>query len=102
MITTYIIGVLMLNSMLMLWFESPLKSSLAKIFLRKEMSNLEFDDYIFMKSKILSKLLSCWICLSFWLSFVIGFLLTFSITWGFLCFFTYPSLCYMFAAFVKR
>jgi hypothetical protein len=99
---TYLTGLLILNSWLLLWFFSPLKSSIGYFILKKEVTNLDFDDYLFIKNKFLSKLLSCWICLSFWSSLVIGFLLTFNVLWALLCFFTYPGLAYIFYSFIKR
>ena len=99
---TYILGYLILNSWLLLWFVSPLKSTIGSVILKREVSNVDFDDYIFIKSKFLSKLLSCWICMSFWSSLVIGFLLTFNIIWAVMCFLTYPCLAYIFYSYIKR
>lgn len=101
MIYFFITGLLILNSLLLLWFFSPLKSSLGSILFKRQLTNDEFDDIVFIKNKFISKLLSCWICLSFWLSFIIGFLLTFSVTWGVLCFLTYPSLSYIFYKIIR-
>jgi hypothetical protein len=96
----YILGLLSVCSFLMLWFVSPLKITLAKLFFNTDITDIRnFDDLLYIKSKFLSKLLSCWICCSFWLSLILGMIL------GYMCnnfyfplvaFCTYPSLAYIF------
>jgi len=106
MIFFYLIGLLTVNSVLLLWFFSPLKITLGKILFKKDLMPDQFDDIIFIKSKILGKLISCFICLSFWLSLVVGLVFTvlFSLPlwWPFLIFFTYPSICYLYYSNIKR
>lgn len=98
-------GLLIVNSMLLLWFFSPLKITLSEIFLKKTLMPLEFDDYIYSKNKWLGKLLSCNICMSFWLSLAVGifFMVFFYMPyyWPFLTFFTYPSICYLYLKLIK-
>lgn len=100
MIWFYFSGLLTVNSLLILWFYSPLSSSIAKYILKKDnISNLDdFLDFIYIKNEILGKLLSCWICMSFWLSLIIGIILTFcfNLSWFFpiMTFFTYPSVLF--------
>ena len=100
MITVFFIGLLIVNSLLLLWFFSPIKTTLSEIFLGKSLLPMEFDDYIYSKNKILAKLNTCWICCSFWFSFIIGSVImivfNLSILWPMVCFFCYPSLSYIF------
>lgn len=102
----YILGCLIVNSLLLLWFFSPLKTTISEIFLKKPLLPLEFDDYIFFKSKVLGKLLTCWICLSFWLSLVVGLIMSLifnlNISWPFICFLTYPCLSYIFYKYISK
>lgn len=104
--TEYIVGCLAVCSTLLLWFASPLKITLAKLFFRKDiLLPGEFDDILFLKNKIIGKLTACWICLSFWLSLFVGIILTllFSCTWymPLITFFTYPCLAYIFKTIAK-
>ena len=99
-------GALAVCSVLLLWFGSPLKISLGKLFFKENfLTHAEFDDYLFIKNRLLGKLLSCWICLSFWLSLAIG--VFFVLVCGahlytpILTFFIYPSICYVFKIITK-
>jgi hypothetical protein len=106
MLTTaliYILGLLIVNSLLVLWFFSPLKTTLSEVFLKQTLMPYEFDDRLYLRNKILGKLSSCWICCSFWLSLVIGIIITIIfynsiVVNGFalITFFSYPSVCYLF------
>lgn len=106
MLAYYILGLLTVLSLLTLWFFSPLKTTLSEIFLGKILMPYEFDDYLFAKNKYIGKLLSCWICMSFWLSLIVGFvysiIFNLTILWGMFCFFTYPSICYLFYIYSKQ
>ncbi|NBW56621.1 hypothetical protein EBR43_02315 [bacterium] len=100
-------GIPIICSFLLLWFVSPLKLSLGKLFFRQNfIAPDQFDDYLFAKSHILGKLLSCWVCLSFWSSLAYGIgctlLLQQPIWFGLLTFSTYPSLCYLFKVAIKH
>lgn len=106
MVNLLIVGFFIVLSLLVLWFFSPLKLTLGKFFFNKEiLSQIEFDDMLFLKNKILSKVLSCWICLSFWLSLLVGIVLVFcfSLPYYFpiLTFLTYPGICYFFYTKIK-
>jgi len=100
MIWFYLAGLFSVNSLLILWFYSPLSSSIAKYFFKKDnVSNLDdFLDFIYIKNEILGKLLSCWICMSFWISLIVGIILVicFNLPLYFpiLTFFTYPALLF--------
>jgi len=94
-------GALAVCSTLLLWFVSPLKITLGKIFFKQNFITLDqFDTFVIIKYPLLSKLLSCWICLSFWLSLAVGviFVLFFnaSIITPLITFFVYPSICFVF------
>ncbi len=101
MISIYILGLLVVNSLLILWFYSPLANSIGKYFLKNDkiytLDNL--IDLIAIKSSFWATLLSCWICLSFWMSLLIGIIFTFIFSLSFyypiLTYFTYPAILYL-------
>ena len=96
----YIIGLLTVNSLLILWFFSPLKTSLGKIIFKKIMLPDEFDDRVYLKNHFIGELISCFICCSFWSSLLVGGLSLFVFTnlhllYPLLTFFTYPPFCFL-------
>jgi hypothetical protein len=101
MIFYHILSLLITNSILILWFFSPLSSSIGKFFFKKDNIYMLDDllDIIALKSNFLSTLLSCWICLSFWTSLIISSIicLFFSLPYYFpiVAFFTYPSILFL-------
>jgi hypothetical protein len=101
MIEPYVIGLLITNSILILWFYSPLTSSISHYFFhKKEIYTFNsFIDFLVIKNAFLGKLLSCWICLSFWLSFIVGMLFTIifnlPIWYPLLTYFTYPAILFL-------
>jgi len=100
MIFEYLLGLSAVCSLLLLWFVSPLKITLGKVLFKKDLLPEQFDDLLFLKSKFLGKLLSCWICMSFWLSLAIGIILTLWLQTNWympvITFLTYPSMAYAF------
>jgi hypothetical protein len=106
MITVYLLGLLAVNSILLLWFMSPLKTTLSELFLHKILMPHEFDDWLFVKNKFLGELLSCWICCSFWLSLLVGIVcvVLFGSAWYYpiITFFTYPCLCYLYKRLISE
>lgn len=106
MIVTYIIGVLIVNSLLLLWFFSPLKTTLSKIIFNKELMPLDFDDLVFAKMPVLGKLIGCYICTSYWLSLLVGlfFMLIAHMPWWWplLTYFSYPSIAYVFYKVISK
>lgn len=106
MIEIYLLGVLNVASFLLLWFFSPLKNTLGKLFFKKDLTTVEFDDILFIKYSFLGKLLTCWICSSFWLSLIIGIIYTLilnlTLLWPLITFTTYPAICYIFYTIIKR
>jgi len=91
----------MANSLLILWFYSPLTTTISHIFFKKNdiYTFDQFIDFLSFKSTFLGKLLSCWICMSFWISLSIGIigllLLNYPIWYPLLTFFTYPSILFL-------
>lgn len=104
---TYLKGLLVTWTALLIWFYSPLKVTLGQLFIHK---NLYTDDQvetaIMIKNKWIGKLLSCYICFSFWTSLIVGlfFKLINGLGWDFmfLAWFTYPSLCYLYKSFIDK
>jgi hypothetical protein len=100
MIIGYILGLLITNSLLILWFFSPISSSIGKYFLKKDNIYVldHLIDLIAIKSHFFATLLSCWICLSFWLSLIIGFIFTIINNYPYwfpiLTYFSYPAILY--------
>lgn len=101
LISIYILGLLAVNSLLLLWFFSPFKVTLGKIIFKKTLMPHEFDDRVYLINNFIGELISCFICCSFWSSLAIGILARLIYTelpWFYplLTFFTYPSICYIF------
>lgn len=91
----------MAASFLLIWFYSPLKTTLGQIFFDKNIfTNDQFETTLLLKNSFLGKLTSCYICSSFWLSLITGATLffIFGLEWyfPFLTWFTYPSLLYIY------
>lgn len=105
MLEVFIIGLLIVNSLLLLWFFSTFKNTLGKILFKRDLTPVQFDDIVFLKSKLLGGLTGCWICCSFWLSFIIGIamLIGFNmpIYWPIMTFLSYPCFCYLFYKAIK-
>jgi len=97
----YIAGLCINSTALLIWFYSPLKTTLGQILFSKNIySNDQFETALLLKSPLLGKLLGCYICCSFWSSLGIGLALwhIFSLPWFFplLTWFTYPGLLYIY------
>lgn len=105
-IVIYTLGVFIVNSLLLLWFFSPFKTTISEIFLKKSLMPLEFDDFVYNKNKVIGKLISCWICCSFWLSLIVGiafsYIFSLPLLFCLITFFSYPSLCYIFYSFIRK
>lgn len=105
-LSNFIIGFLSTSSLLLLWFYSSLKITLAEIFFNEKITNNDqFEDLIMirLKNEKLSHLSSCYICMSFWTSFLVGCLLTFLGSPNYtpvITFLTYPCLCYIMKKYV--
>jgi len=98
---------LSVNSLLLLWFYSPLKITLAKLLFKEDITSQEqFEDllYIKFKNNNLTILSSCYICLSFWLSLISGIILFLLAGMPYytpvITFLSFPCLCYVFKKFI--
>ena len=105
LILYYIFGLLSTSSLLLLWFFSPLKITLGRIFFDKELlSEDEFDDRLSLVSKKLGIMSGCWTCCSFWFSLIVGLLsiFIFNLKWWYplVTFLTYPSLLWAIKVYV--
>ncbi len=97
----YIVGLLIVQTICMIWFYSPIRITLGQIFFNSRITSTEeFETYMLLKSMLFGKLLSCYICFSFWTSLFTGitfFILFFlPVWWVLLCPLTYPSLCFIY------
>ena len=96
----HLFSILIVNSLLILWFYSPLPSSIGKYFLNddKIITLDDLLDWVCIRNHLLADLLSCWICMSFWLSLIIGTIIsiTCSLSWYFpiICFWAYPPILF--------
>jgi hypothetical protein len=99
----YFVGLLTVLSLLVLWFYSPLKTTISEMFLGKTLMPHEFDDWLYFKNKWAGKLATCWICCSFWLSLVVGTIITILFSsviifngFALITFFTYPAIAFLY------
>lgn len=97
----YIVGYLTVQTLLVLWFYSPLRITLGQVFFDKDLYTIDqFETRLLLKSTILGKLLSCYICTSFWVSLGTGvaFILFCSapVLWPVITALTYPAICYLY------
>lgn len=101
MITPYILGLLIVNSFLILWFYSPLTTTLSHfLFNKKDIYTFDqFIDFLSFKNPFLGKLLSCWICMSFWTSLstgiIVAIILQYPYWYPILTYLTYPSILFL-------
>lgn len=73
MIISYILGYLVTQTILVIWFFSILKITLGRLIFNKEINSLEdFDTALLIRCRILGKLSACYVCCSFWVSILIG------------------------------
>lgn len=107
MLYFYLAGLGITLTWLLIWFYSPLKTTLGQIFFSKSIiSNDQFETALMITNPILGKLLGCYICTSFWGSFIVGTLLTLSFNlplyFPVLAWFTYPCLAYIYKLLVDK
>lgn len=74
-LTAYFIS----QAITIVWFYSPLKSSIMNFLLKKEeyYSSEDFDNFLIFKNKYLGKLFSCVFCFSFWISLIVTLAITY-------------------------
>ena len=97
----YISGLLIVQTLLLLWFYSPLRITIGQIFFDKDLYTFDqFETFLLVRSPVLGKLLSCYICSSFWSSLAIGVLFVIFCSspwyWPFFTALSYPSICYLY------
>lgn len=108
MIIDYIFGYLIVQTILVIWFYSPLRISIGQLFFDKNMYMTDhFETHVLALNPLLGKLLSCYICFSFWTSLFIGsvgsfFLYGMNFVIPIITALTYPSLCYLYKSIVER
>lgn len=102
-----LLAFLSVNSLLLLWFYSPLKLTLAELLFKiKITSHEQFEDLLLLKfkSEKITILSSCYICLSFWLSLFSGVILYYfanmPIYTPIITFLSFPSLSYAFKKYI--
>lgn len=97
---------LIVQTICVIWFYSPFRVSLGQLLFDKSIKDTEqFELLLLIKTPLLGKLLSCYICFSFWTSLIVGLIamvfLSLPIWFPFLCGLTYPSLCYLYKSIVE-
>jgi hypothetical protein len=107
MFEIYIINFLIVFSILVLWFFSPLKITLGKFFFKANYNiPEEFDDKLFLTNYFLGTLSGCWICVSFWLSLISGIVvmivLDLFLLYPLLTFLMFPGLLYILYRIIKK
>lgn len=106
MINYYISGLGVTLTLLLIWFYSPLRSTIGHFFSKSINSNEDFETALLFKSPFLGKLLGCYICSSFWCSLAIGliFWVVFSLPnyFPFLTWFTYPCIAYIYKSIIDK
>lgn len=108
MIIDFILGYLITQTVLLIWFYSPFRISLGKIIFDKGMYTTDqFETYILILSPFLGKLLSCYICFSFWTSIFLGCIGSYlfyncDIMVPIITGMTYPAICYLYKSFIDK
>jgi hypothetical protein len=106
MLEIYILGLLITLTILLIWFYSPLKSTIGGFISPQIYMNEQFDTYLLVRNKWLGKLSSCYICFSFWTSLAVGFVVSklfgMTILYPLLTALTYPSIAYLYKSFIDR
>lgn len=108
MIADYLFGYLVVQTILVIWFYSPLRITIGQLFFDKNMYTTDhFETYILSISLFLGKLLSCYICFSFWVSVIIGcvgslLLYDMKVIVPFITALTYPSICYFYKSIIDK
>lgn len=103
----YFFGYLVVQTILVIWFYSPFRISLGQILFDKDMyTHDQFETHLLIKSEMLGKLLSCYICFSFWTSLLVGILPTLIglVSWYFpaVTVMTYPAICYLYYSLTNK
>ena len=108
MIIDYVFGYLVVQTILVIWFYSPMRISIGQLLFDKNMYMTDhFETHVLSISPFLGKLLSCYICFSFWTSLIVGsigsfFMYDMEIIIPVVTALTYPSICYLYKSIVDR
>ena len=103
----YLIALAATQSLLVLWFYGPLRSSLGRMFIDKNIiTNDDFNIALQVISPFLAKLFSCYICCSFWFSLAVGLGLCIGLNltpwFPVLTFSTFPSFTFLYKLLVDK
>jgi len=103
----FLLGYFVTQTLLLIWFYSPLKITLGQIFIDKNLYSVDqVETAVMIKNKWIGELISCYICCSFWASLLVGviFKKLFSLPLFFvlIAWFTYPSICYLYKLLIKK
>jgi hypothetical protein len=105
-IQTYLTGLLVTLTILLIWFYSPLKSTIGGFLSPEIYLNEQFDTYLLVRNKWIGKLASCYICFSFWTSMLVGLITAimynYSFLYGLLTALTYPSVAYLYKTWIEK
>ena len=98
---SYLTGLAITWTGLLIWFYSPLKVTLGQLFIDKNLYIIDqVETAVMIKNKWIGKLISCYICCSWWLSLAVSLMLKFvnDLSWKFVftAWLTYPSLSYLY------
>lgn len=103
----FVLGYLITQTLLLIWFYSPLKITLGQLFIDKNLYSVDqVETAIMIRNKWIGELISCYICCSFWSSLIVGLILksVFSLPSFFvaLAWFSYPSVCYLYKLLLNK
>lgn len=105
-IETYTIGLLITLTVLLIWFYSPLKSTIGGVISPQIYLNEQFDTFLLVRNKWVGKLSSCYICFSFWTSLIVGVITSiicdYNILYSLLTAFTYPAIAYLYKSLIEK
>ena len=103
----FLFGYLVVQTICLIWFYSPLRTSIGQLFISSEIyTNEEVETWLLLKSPLFGKLLSCYICFSFWTSLFAGvaawLIFGFGVHAPIITSLSYPSICYLYKATVDK
>lgn len=108
MIADFILGYLIVQTILVIWFYSPLRITIGQLFFDKKIYTTDqFETYVLTINLNLGKLLSCYVCFSFWTSLITGcigaiFVYNMQFIVPVITCLTYPAICYLYKSIVDR
>jgi len=103
----FFLGYFITQTLLLIWFYSPLKITLGQLFIDKNLYSIDqVETAVMIKNKWLGELISCYICCSFWSSLLVSVLLkkifSLPLFFVFLAWFSYPCICYLYKLVIKK